>query len=157
MKRCCRCKIEKDLNEFNKDKSRKDGLMYKCKLCEKEYRQLNREKKKQYYQMNKEKKKQYYLMNKEKIDQCQKQYYQMNKEKKKQYKKRSPEKHKARGILNMAVRRGKVHKPLYCSSCDSDKHLEAHHTDYSNPLEVLWLCRSCHRELHNKMREQSRI
>jgi hypothetical protein len=28
------------------------------------------------------------------------------------------------------------------------KRLEAHHTDYSRPLEVEWLCVSCHRNHH---------
>ena len=149
MKRCSRCKIEKELNEFNKDKSSKDGLRYRCKLCEKQYYQLNREEKnqyqKQYRQLNREKIREYSQLNKEKINQNKNQYYHRN-----------PEKQKARLKLNNAVRRGKIHKPVFCSSCDSDRHLEAHHTDYSNPLQVLWLCRSCHRELHNKMREESR-
>ena len=149
MKRCSICKVEKELNEFNKDKSRKDGLMYKCKLCEKQYYLLNREKIKQYYQLNREEKNQY-----------QKEYNHMNREKinqyQNQYKKRSPEKQKARVKLNDAVRTGKIHKPLYCSSCEGDKHLEAHHTDYTKPLEVLWLCRTCHVDLHRGLREESR-
>ena len=139
MKRCCRCKIEKDLNEFNKWKGSKDGHLNTCKLCLKQYYLRNREKKKQYQN-------QYAKRNREKMRDQRNQYY-----------RRNPEKNKARNMLNRAVQSGKIHKPLYCSSCDSDKHLEAHHTDYSNPLEVLWLCRSCHRELHSKIREQSRI
>ena len=146
MKRCCRCKIEKELDEFSRDKSSKDGLQNKCKICQKQWYQLNKEKKKQYYQLNREKIREYSQLNKEKINQNKNQYYHRN-----------PEKQKARQKLNYAVRSGKIHKALYCSSCDSDKHLEAHHTDYSKPLEVMWLCRTCHRELHNKMREQSRI
>jgi hypothetical protein len=34
MKRCSCCKEEKDCSEFNKDKSRKDGLSYICKNCD---------------------------------------------------------------------------------------------------------------------------
>ena len=151
MKRCSICKVEKELGEFCRDKSRKDGFNNMCKLCQKQYYQLNREKIKEYYH-------QYYLMNREKI----KNYQQMNKETIKEYQKqyrkqsyhRNPEKHKARHKLNYAVKSGKIHKPLYCSSCEGDKHLEAHHTDYSKPLEVLWLCRSCHVDLHNKIRNK---
>ena len=136
MKRCRVCKVEKELGEFNKQKRNKDGLRYDCKLCEKQY-------KKQYYLLNREQRKQYNQRNREKINHYQNQRYHRN-----------PEKDKARQKLNSAVRRGKIHKPLYCSSCEGDKHLEAHHTDYSKPLEVLWLCRSCHRELHNRLRDK---
>jgi hypothetical protein len=33
MKCCNKCKINKPLNEFSKDKYKNDGLQYKCKLC----------------------------------------------------------------------------------------------------------------------------
>lgn len=33
MKTCCRCKEDKDLEEFNKASSMKDGLMSCCKVC----------------------------------------------------------------------------------------------------------------------------
>ena len=177
MKRCCRCKIEKEVSEFGKRKDTNDGLQYMCKICLKQYFQSNKEKRnqcqKQYYQMNKEKKKQYYQLNREKKKEYQKQYVQMNKETIKEYQKqyvqlnkekmrdyrnqyyrRNPEKDKARVKLNDAVQSGKIHKPLYCSSCDSDRHLEAHHTDYSKPLEVTWLCKSCHVDLHNRLRDK---
>ena len=35
MKKCKTCKIEKELNQFNKDKSAKDGLKYSCRECTK--------------------------------------------------------------------------------------------------------------------------
>ncbi len=48
MKICCKCKQEKDLTQFNKNKSKKDGLGTECKICMKElrrsYRSRNREK-----------------------------------------------------------------------------------------------------------------
>ena len=154
MRRCCICKVEKELNEFNKCKSSKDGRQNKCKICLKQWYQLNKEKKKQYQ-------KEYWHLNRENIKNYQQDYSQLNREKMRdkgnQYYRRNPEKHKARSMLNYAVRSGKIHKPLYCSCCDSDKHLEAHHTDYSKPLEVTWLCRTCHRELHSKIRDQSGI
>lgn len=48
---CNKCKIEKPLSEFNKDKSRKDGLCTRCNACRKIegilYRKNNKEKVKQ--------------------------------------------------------------------------------------------------------------
>lgn len=31
-----------------------------------------------------------------------------------------------------------------------DKQVEAHHKDYRNPLDVVWLCRKHHIKLHKK-------
>lgn len=36
MKTCCKCKTEKPVTEFHKNKSNKDGLQFKCKVCRKE-------------------------------------------------------------------------------------------------------------------------
>ena len=48
MKTCSRCKIEKSVSEFHKDKNKKDGLNNICKMCAiekgKKYRQANPEK-----------------------------------------------------------------------------------------------------------------
>lgn len=33
IKKCCKCKIEKEIFEFNKNKSRKDGFNSFCKSC----------------------------------------------------------------------------------------------------------------------------
>jgi hypothetical protein len=41
-KRCCTCKQEKDLSEFGKNLSRKDGLEVRCTLCCREHAKLNR-------------------------------------------------------------------------------------------------------------------
>lgn len=58
MKRCCTCKQELPLGDFNKDKQQKDGLRRQCKGCIADYAQRNREKiaakKQEYYQKNKE-------------------------------------------------------------------------------------------------------
>tara|TARA_R110000744_G_C18962443_1_gene517067 strand:- start:55 stop:561 length:507 start_codon:yes stop_codon:yes gene_type:complete len=43
MKKCNVCNIEKPLSEFSKDKSKKDGLQYKCKECTKQHNKDNKE------------------------------------------------------------------------------------------------------------------
>lgn len=45
MKKCTICKTEKDLSEFNKHPSKKDGLQSHCRIC-------NRERSKAYYKRN---------------------------------------------------------------------------------------------------------
>ena len=46
-----------------------------------------------------------------------------------------------------AARRGII-KKTPCTVCGSDAFVQAHHTDYTKPLEVVWLCRKCHGGLH---------
>lgn len=49
-KTCTNCKLEKELNEFYKCTSFKDGLTYECKSCMTYYRQKNKEKNRLYQQ-----------------------------------------------------------------------------------------------------------
>lgn len=44
MKTCCKCKIPKDLKEYNKDKSRPDGLEPTCRACKSAVRNKDKEK-----------------------------------------------------------------------------------------------------------------
>jgi tRNA(Arg) A34 adenosine deaminase TadA len=52
----------------------------------------------------------------------------------------------ARDALNAAVRYGII-KRLPCEVC-GDRKSHGHHHDYSKPLEVTWLCRAHHDDLH---------
>lgn len=54
---------------------------------------------------------------------------------------------RARDLLHRAVRDGRVIKPSRCARCGCEverEKLHGHHRDYSQPLEVVWLCRPCH-------------
>jgi len=58
-----------------------------------------------------------------------------------------PAKRRARWVLQTAVKDGRIVKPSTCGECR--KHtpphrLHGHHADYSKPLEVEWLCSTCH-------------
>jgi hypothetical protein len=70
----------------------------------------------------------------------------------KQWKERNPEKHKAHRAVARAVRKGKLVKPAYCQHRGCKRvRLEAHHDDYTKPLEVIWLCRRHHAARHKRM------
>ena len=62
-----------------------------------------------------------------------------------------PEKTKSRNVVSHAVRDGKLIPPDSCESCFKECKPEAHHEDYSKPLDVEWLCKKCHTELHRKV------
>lgn len=50
----------------------------------------------------------------------------------------------ARQRLGYAVHAGRVKRPERCERCNKRTHVNGHHHDYSKPLDVEWLCRSCH-------------
>jgi DnaJ-class molecular chaperone len=56
----------------------------------------------------------------------------------------------ARCILNMAIKRGSILRPLKCTTCGTSGRIEAHHPDYNKPLFVEWLCPVCHGSAHRK-------
>ena len=60
-------------------------------------------------------------------------------------------KSKARSITKQYVK-SSVLKKYPCRDCGALK-VEAHHEDYSKPLEIIWLCKRCHARLHLKQKE----
>lgn len=126
MKICKDCREEKQQSEFY-------GIQGECKSCTKKRVQIN-------YRKNIEHYKQYELIRKE---------YPHRKEVKLLYQKKHrlqyPEKYIARAKVNNGLRYGKIEKKK-CMVCKNPK-TEAHHPDYSKPLEVVWLCRKHHNEV----------
>lgn len=58
----------------------------------------------------------------------------------------------ARSIANVYQKRGKL-IPQPCEVCRTTEEVEKHHEDYSKPLVVRWLCRSCHLAEHRTFHE----
>jgi hypothetical protein len=58
-----------------------------------------------------------------------------------------PKKHKARRVVSNAIRDGKMVRVLHCKVCNAEG-AQAHHPDYSKPLDVLWLCNKHHMAWH---------
>jgi len=56
------------------------------------------------------------------------------------------QKMKTRWLCVSAIRSGKLSR-RNCEKCGADK-TEAHHDDYSKPLDVRWLCKTCHGAVH---------
>ena len=68
---------------------------------------------------------------------------------------RYPKKIKARQKVYYNRKNGNI-VPKLCSMCGSLKNLEAHHINYDDPMKIIWLCRICHRKIHNKKWEQDK-
>lgn len=62
----------------------------------------------------------------------------------------------AQALLRQAVRNGTVVRPTVCSRCGAEAAVHAHHDDYHEPLDVVWLCASCHALRHRKQHRTGR-
>lgn len=133
-KRCGCCKELRFLVDFPTNKRALSGYYCYCKICANSKNKNN------------------YLNNREKILKRTKLYRQTEKGKEvmRSATKRSilkfPEKQFARDEVNKALKRGDLTK-LECEFCGDTK-TQAHHSDYSKPLEVRWVCKKHHWELH---------
>ena len=166
-KLCTKCKEIKPLSEYGRHRIGKDGFRSTCKECHnkenKLWRQFSdkdraaqirkiwsiknqeriREKARQWKEEHKEKvrdqnreqMRQYRLKNKDRFKTT---------EQSKSQKRPRTEKVICRAKLNIAIQKQIIARPLNCSRCGSVKKITAHHTDYSQPLNVKWLCYECH-------------
>lgn len=62
----------------------------------------------------------------------------------------------ASDLVRLAVKGGKLIKSPICEICGIEANTHGHHFDYTKPLEVLWLCPQCHRDIHKKLSEIGR-
>lgn len=149
MKKCSKCSKKLSDRMFYSSNRHKDGLLGWCKKCEqkrtKHYRLLNPEKYKEQSRRLNLKFKSYHQ-----------EYRQKNKEKiskqKNDWKKRNNEKMIAYWKTASALESGRIYKSLRCDKCGSSELIDLHHEDYSKPLEVISLCKPCHRKRHIELR-----
>lgn len=65
----------------------------------------------------------------------------------KKWSKRNPKAKTAHRLVASALKSGKLKKEP-CSACGISNDIHAHHEDYERPLDVVWMCRSCHQKYH---------
>ncbi len=120
MKKCGRCGKIKEFSQFNKDKYTKSGYRSQCKDCMKKERANLADHYKEW-------------RSREDV-----------KEKYRKYRRSRYEKDKIKVKARNAAR--KLAR-MPCEVCGELK-VEAHHDDYTKPLDVRWLCVKCHTEWH---------
>lgn len=135
-KKCSKCGVVKSLDDYHRDRKKRDGRCSSCKVCacEAGIRTYYRTK-----DANKEKWKQ----QKKRRD-----YADIMVRAVRRYTAKNPEKVRAHVALNNAVKRGKIVRQP-CKECGAPK-AHAHHHDYSKPFDVEWLCVVCHRREHRR-------
>lgn len=149
MKICRECNTEKPLLGFYKHAAMADGHLNKCIQCVKsrikKHREVNLEKIKAYDKSR---------ANSPHRVQARKEYSttengkQAKQKANASYRERYPLKYAAHVITRNHIRDGRLKAETACLTCKSTKKVEAHHDDYTKPLEVRWLCESCHKDWH---------
>lgn len=136
-KRCFKCLCVKPLTEFYKHAQMGDGHLNKCKVCTckdvSEHRQREWERVRAYDRMRA----------------SQPHRVAANRETAKEWRAEHPNRRSAQVSAGNAIRSGKLVRWPVCSvpTCDEPRP-QAHHPDYDQPLEVVWLCASHHKLAH---------
>lgn len=137
-KQCFKCFQVKPLTEFYTHPKTTDGRLGKCKACTREDVKENRSQNRQRFSLYDKQRNLNPDRRKRKFS------YEQN------HRRKNPEKYKARMMVGNAIRDRRL-IPLPCQNCGNPKS-QAHHKDYSKPLDVDWLCFKCHREIeHNQI------
>jgi len=144
MKPCKKCERVLPLDRFHRNARRKDGHDCSCKACMMAYKKAHAATPKA-----KATRAVYALKSRKQRNRRLKKWRQKNRKKlaaiQRRYRERHRQRYLARTTLSNAIRDGKIIR-LCCEVCG--KRGEAHHPDYSKPLEVRWLCKRHHEEVH---------
>lgn len=141
MKTCFKCNQSKPLTEFYRHPRMADGHLNKCKACTKSDSTAHRNK------------------NIERLREYDRQRANLPRRVElrarvvKQWKAAHPDRRAAQIALGNAIRDGRI-EPQPCFMCGEKA--EAHHPDYSRPLDVVWLCPPHHKQTHAMARELMR-
>ena len=158
-KKCFKCKLEKPISEYYKHAQMADGHLNKCKECTKKdsnkHREENLDQVKEYDRKRSQLphrvalRKRVYEEFKHSEDYSEKRNVSTRK-----YRNKYPEKAKARAMVSYHLRSGHISKKP-CEKCGNIE-TEAHHEDYSKPLDITWLCESCHKKIHVEKRRMEK-
>ena len=150
MKECYKCKVEKSLTEFYKHPQMREGRLNICKPCHNKvsakYNKENPEKCAEIKKQCCQKRPEFYKALHKK---WRKSHPESRVEEFRKYKERYPEKVEAHQRVMVEVRTGRMKPSIFCEGCGLPAKTEGHHEDYNQPLNVDWLCRKCHTELHS--------
>lgn len=150
-KKCFKCGEILDLSEFYKHKQMADGHLNKCKKCSRKDSSEHREANIDYYLEYDRMRSSYHerKAQREKYKATEK-GKERQREGAKIWVERNREKREAHIAVGNALRDGKLSREK-CMEC-GEENAQAHHSDYSKPLNVDWLCIQCHCDLHKKER-----
>ena len=134
MKTCFKCGVEQPLSQFYKHKGMADGHLNKCKSCAKRDVLVHRH-------QNIDAIRAYDRERAKNPDRVALSYQNAV-----AYREKYPERYRANSLVAAALKTGRLVKQP-CAHCGAAE-VEAHHPDYSRPLDVVWLCPADHKAIH---------
>lgn len=150
MKTCFKCGETKPLTEFYLHKAMADGHLNKCKACTRrdaaEHRAANIERVRAY---DRERGMLPHRVEAREAYQNTEQGKAAMRRAHRKYRVSRPDRARAHDAVNNAVRDGRLIPWPVCAVPDCCGRPEAHHPDYSRPLDVVWLCDHHHRAAHH--------
>lgn len=158
-KLCTHCQCVKPVSEFSRATRNRDGLYVHCKACKaaanRAWRAANPEKCKAHREAweASEAGQAYRRIQVKPPRSKSGKRYTTSRESRQAYLARNIQKRRAWRVLGRAVREGRISPWPVCAvpTCAISE-TEAHHPDYSRPLDVVWLCREHHLSIHQAAR-----
>lgn len=141
---CSNCKIEKSLSEFWKDKSKKAGCHSQCIPCCHRIKEARLARDPSFFLRERHRGRVRRESNVEK----ERERGRLKAKTRKVTYQRMSFKNRSRNISRTAVKNGKLKKPSCCEICKEVHPLTIHHLDYAQPLNVQFLCSTCHGKQH---------
>jgi len=146
MKKCTKCGEEKELSadNFTIRKDRPCGYSSSCKACQRGHRKSRAAENREYAAK-------YYAKNKSEMLAYNKRYRQTEAERlahrkrERVYARTHAKEHRARSAVSNALVSGRINRGG-CEYPDGkcSGRIEAHHSNYSKPLDVIWFCKKHH-------------
>ena len=150
---CTKCKLEFPLSDFYKQKNGPQGRTSECKKCRRIRSSLYAAGHLEQRAENSRKHSENLLKRRKLFKDLARQLNlsTIKEEGFEEYKRKCEDniKKQCRLYLNTAIANGYIVKPNSCEECGQFHHMiHGHHFDYSKPLNVMWLCPTCHFALH---------
>jgi hypothetical protein len=147
-KTCSECGETKLLSDFNKHNTSSDGRQQRCRACFSRYNAARYASDRDRFKIAV---KRYKEANPDAVFRTRLSIWEQN-----------PDRLNTYRLVEAALNAGVITRPNACTICDlpadeAGAHgLHKHHFDYNEPLAVMWLCPTCHGQLHKLARARKR-
>ena len=155
MKTCYTCLKAKSISEFYANKKSADGFDGLCKECAKAamIRRYYEKRQDPAWVLKERRRGRLKSANQRKRGLRQRRNNEADRDRTRRYRIIYKDRFLAHCVVRNAIRLGTIVKGP-CEQCGNPKRVHGHHDDYTKPLEVRWLCPTCHGNHHAQLNEK---